>query len=70
LIVPIALPGQTGSLGADAVFNPNLVSTALDSSFGRALALRLGVPFLLWFLVGIAGVFLLAGILVSHPPPV
>jgi copper transport protein len=50
---PIALLGQTGSLGAGAVFNPDLVSAALDSSFGRAMALRLGVPFLLWLLVGI-----------------
>lgn len=41
----------------------------LDSSFGRAMALRLRAPFLLWLLVGIAGVLLLAGILVSLRPP-
>ncbi|HLZ10507.1 MAG TPA: copper resistance protein CopC, partial [Chloroflexota bacterium] len=51
---PIALLGQTASLGPGAIFNPDIVSAALDSSFGRALGVRLGAPFLLWLLVGVA----------------
>jgi copper transport protein len=52
---PLALLGQTGSLGAGAMLEPAVVGGALDSSFGRALALRLGAAASLWVLLGIEG---------------
>jgi copper transport protein len=51
---PLALIGQTASLGASQVFDPDSISAALDSSFGRVLSLRLGAAFLIWTLLGIA----------------
>jgi copper transport protein len=51
---PLALFGQTGSLGPDAIFDPATVSAALDSSFGRVLAQRLATPVALWVLLGLA----------------
>jgi copper transport protein len=51
---PVALLGQTASLGAGQMLDPATVSAALDSSFGRALGERIAVPLLLWLLVGIA----------------
>jgi copper transport protein len=51
---PLALVAQTTSLGAagDGPFDLELVGGALDSSFGRVLAQRLGAAVLLWVLVG------------------
>jgi copper transport protein len=50
---PLALLGQTASLSAADMLDPAIVSGALDSSFGRALALRLGAAMGLWVLLGI-----------------
>jgi copper transport protein len=51
---PLALVAQTTSLGAagDGPFDLELAGGALDSSFGRVLAQRLGAAVLLWVLVG------------------
>jgi len=51
---PLALLAQTSSLGAGAggALDPEVVSGALDSSFGRVLAQRLGAALLLWVLLG------------------
>ena len=49
---PLALLGQTASLSAGEMLDPAVVSGALDSSFGRVLALRLGAAMFLWVLVG------------------
>jgi copper transport protein len=56
LAEPFALMAQTVSLsgGATAWFDLELVGGALDSSFGRVLAQRLGAAVLLWALVGAA----------------
>jgi putative copper export protein len=50
---PLALSGQTASLSASSMLDPVMVSGALDSSFGRVLALRLGAAMGLWVLLGI-----------------
>jgi len=51
---PLALVAQTASLSApgDGPFDLEVVGGALDSSFGRVLAQRLGAAVLLWVLVG------------------
>ncbi len=53
---PLALLAQTSSLGAGAggALDPEVVSGALDSSFGRVLAQRVGAALLLWVLLGAA----------------
>ncbi len=53
---PLALLAQTTSLGAGAggPLDPDIVGGALDSSFGRVLAQRLGAALLLWVLLGAA----------------
>ncbi|HEX7737780.1 MAG TPA: copper resistance protein CopC [Ktedonobacteraceae bacterium] len=50
----VALLAQSASLGTHALFDAVFLSTVLGSSFGRALALRLGAALVLWVLVGIA----------------
>jgi copper transport protein len=54
LAEPLALVAQTASLSAagDGPFDLEVVGGALDSSFGRVLAQRLGAAVLLWVLVG------------------
>jgi len=54
LAEPVALLGQTSSLGLATMLDPAVVSDALDSGFGRALAYRLGAAVLLWVLLGTA----------------
>jgi copper transport protein len=51
---PVALLAQTVSLNAagGGPFDPEVVGGALDSSFGRVLAQRLGAAVLLWVLAG------------------
>lgn len=51
---PLALVAQTVSLNAagDGPFDPEVAAGALDSSFGRVLAQRLGGAVFLWVLVG------------------
>lgn len=51
---PLALLAQTASLGASEMLDPVAVGGALDSSFGRALGLRLGAAMFAWVLVGLA----------------
>ena len=53
---PVALVAQTVSLGAggSGSLDPEAVWGALDSSFGRVLAQRLGAAILLWVLIGAA----------------
>jgi putative copper export protein len=51
---PLALFGQTGSLGPDAILDPATVSAALDSRFGRVLSERVAAPVALWVLLGLA----------------
>lgn len=53
---PLALLAQTTSLGTGAggPLDPDVVGGALDSSFGRVLAQRLGAALLLWVLLGAA----------------
>ena len=51
---PLALLGQTASFDAAQTLDPAAVSAAMDSSFGRALGVRLGLALLLWVLVGVA----------------
>lgn len=53
LAEPFALLAQTGSFGADEVFDPVVLGDALASNFGRVLAQRLGAAVLLWVLVGV-----------------
>jgi copper transport protein len=48
---PLALVAQSTSLGGGAV-DLEVVGGALDSSFGRVLAQRLGAAVLLWVLIG------------------
>lgn len=50
----VALLAQSASLGTHALFDLTFLSTVLGSSFGRALALRLGAALVLWILLGIA----------------
>jgi copper transport protein len=50
----VALLAQSASLGKHALFDPTFLATVLGSSFGRALALRLGAALALWVLMGIA----------------
>ncbi len=52
LAEPLALLGQTASLGPGEMFDPEVTSDALASSFGRALAQRLGAALLLWVILG------------------
>jgi copper transport protein len=54
LAEPVALVGQTASFEAAEALDPDAVSFALDSAFGRAMGVRLGGAFLLWLLVGVA----------------
>ncbi len=49
---PLALLAQTSSLGAGAL-DSEVIGGALDSSFGRVLAQRLGAALLLWMLLGL-----------------
>lgn len=49
---PIALLAQTTSLDPSGALDPETVSGALESSFGRVLAQRLGAALLLWVLLG------------------
>jgi copper transport protein len=51
---PLALLAQTASLGASGGLDPEALSGALESSFGRVLAQRLGAALLLWVLLGAA----------------
>ncbi|HTD46085.1 MAG TPA: copper resistance protein CopC [bacterium] len=53
---PLALLAQTVSLsaGTGQPLDPEVLGGALDSSFGRVLAQRLGAALLLWVLVGAA----------------
>ena len=55
---PLALLAQTVSLsaGTGQPLDPEVLGGALDSSFGRVLAQRLGAALLLWVLVGAAPV--------------
>jgi copper transport protein len=48
---PLALVAETTSLGGGA-FDLEVLGGALDSSFGRVLAQRLGAALLLWVLIG------------------
>ena len=52
LAEPFALFGQTASLAPSEMFDPEIVRGAFESSFGRALAQRLGGAALLWVLAG------------------
>src|SRR5262249_28090139 len=55
LAEPVALLGQSASLGTDQILDPDTLADILGSStFGRVLALRLGVAILLWVLLGSA----------------
>ncbi|HZR01443.1 MAG TPA: copper resistance protein CopC [Chloroflexota bacterium] len=51
---PLALVGHAASYDVAAALDPAAVSSALDSSFGRAMGARLGAALLLWVLVGTA----------------
>jgi copper transport protein len=51
---PVALLAQTTSLDASGALDPETMSGALESSFGRVLAQRLGAALLLWVLLGAA----------------
>jgi len=53
---PVALLAQASSLSAGSVepLDPEVVAGALDSSFGRVLAQRLGAAVLFWVLIGAA----------------
>jgi copper transport protein len=48
----LALVGQTASVDPAEIVDPLSVSAAFDSSFGRAISLRLGAALLLWMLLG------------------
>ncbi len=55
LAEPVALLGQSASLGTDQVLDPDTLTDILGSStFGRVLALRVGVALLLWVVLGSA----------------
>ncbi len=54
LAEPLALLGQTASLGTELILDPDVIGDVLASNFGRVLAQRLGVALLLWVLTGIA----------------
>ena len=49
---PLALLGQTGSLGPAQLFDVDTAGDILSSSFGRVLAQRVGAAVLLWVLLG------------------
>jgi len=50
---PVALLGQSASLGTDQLLDPDTLTDILGSStFGRVLALRVGVAILLWVVLG------------------
>ena len=51
---PVALVGQTASFDAAQALDPDAISAALDSSFGRAVGVRIGGALLLWLLAGVA----------------
>jgi copper transport protein len=51
---PLALVAQSTSLGGEGAVDLEVVGGALDSSFGRVLAQRLGAAVLLWVLIGAA----------------
>ncbi len=52
LAAPVALLGQTGSLGLAQLFDIDLAGDMLASSFGRVLAQQVGAAVLLWVLAG------------------
>ncbi len=52
LAEPLALLAQTSSLGTWGAIDPEVTSAALESSFGRVLAQRVGAALLLWVLLG------------------
>jgi len=55
LAEPVALFGQTASLGnteLGGLVDPAILTAVMASSFGRALAQRLGAALLLWALIG------------------
>jgi copper transport protein len=57
LAEPVALLGQSASLGTDQLLDPDTLTDILGSStFGRVLALRVGVALLLWVVLGSARV--------------
>lgn len=49
---PVMLLGQTGSLGADQLFDGDAIGDALASLFGRLLGFRLAAALLLWVIGG------------------
>ncbi len=51
---PLALLAQTSSLGEGSAFDAEVIGGALESSFGRVLAQRLGAALLLWVLLGLS----------------
>lgn len=53
LAAPIALLGQTASLGLELALDGDVLADTLGSTFGRALGLRLAAALLLWTLIGI-----------------
>jgi copper transport protein len=55
LAEPVALLGQSASLGPEQALDPDLLADIAASSFGRVLAWRLAVALLLWVLLGAAG---------------
>ncbi|HLY64652.1 MAG TPA: copper resistance CopC family protein, partial [Chloroflexota bacterium] len=52
LAEPLALLGQTGSLGLDQMFDADTMGDTLASSFGRLLGFRLAGALLLWVVLG------------------
>lgn len=50
----LALPAEVVSASGARAFDPELLGTALGSSFGRVLAQRLAAALLLWVLAGVA----------------
>jgi copper transport protein len=52
LAEPLALLGQTGSLGADQMLDGDSLADALASPFGRLLAFRVAAALLLWVIGG------------------
>lgn len=55
LAEPLALVGQTASLGTGTLFDGGVAGAALATGFGRVLAQRLGAAVLLWVLLGAIG---------------
>jgi len=52
LAEPLALLGQTGSLGLDQMLDGDTMGDALASPFGRLLGFRLAAALLLWVVMG------------------